>query len=70
MHRRTLLKTAGTLAVAAVTGAAAGSQNGAWVLASPSNSSLSAPPPGGSFDCPSLTFTVVHPNDHWSAHVS
>jgi hypothetical protein len=46
------------------------SRNGSWVPAAPSNSSLDAPPPGSAFDCPSMTFTVVHANDDWSARTS
>jgi hypothetical protein len=42
-------------------------QNGVWVPARPSNSSLASPPPGSRFDCPSLTFSVVHANDAWRA---
>lgn len=43
------------------------SQNGAWAAATAANSSLAAPPSGSSFDCPALTFSVVHANDHWLA---
>jgi hypothetical protein len=46
------------------------SRNGSWVPAAPSNSGLDAPPPGSAFDCPSMTFTVVHANDDWSARTS
>jgi len=42
-------------------------QNGAWVPAAPGNSSLSSPPAGSRFDCPSLTFSIVHANDAWRA---
>ncbi|HEV8563153.1 MAG TPA: carbohydrate-binding protein [Actinophytocola sp.] len=44
-------------------------QNGTWVPASSSNSSLSSPPAGSRFDCPSLTFTIVHANDDWIARI-
>ncbi|TDV42204.1 carbohydrate-binding protein [Actinophytocola oryzae] len=44
-------------------------QNGNWVPASPTNSSLASPPSGSRFDCPSLTFSVVHANDAWRAQV-
>jgi len=42
-------------------------QNGAWVPASPANSSLASPPAGSRFDCPSMTFSIVHANDAWRA---
>jgi hypothetical protein len=44
-------------------------QNGSWVAASTANSSLSRPPAGSAFDCPSLTFTTVHANDHWLGQI-
>jgi hypothetical protein len=45
------------------------SQNGAWTPANTANSSLSNPPAGSTFDCPSLTFTRVSANDHWLARI-
>jgi hypothetical protein len=43
------------------------SQGGAWTPANATNSSLSKPPPGSAYDCPSLTLTVGHANDNWIA---
>lgn len=45
-------------------------QNGTWVPADSTNSDLAAPVAGSTFDCPSLTFTKVHANDHWLAEIS
>lgn len=42
-------------------------QNGTWVAANTSNSSLAAPPAGSRFDCPSLTFSILRANDAWRA---
>jgi len=42
-------------------------QGGAWVPASPANSSLASPPSGSRFDCPAMAFSVVHANDAWRA---
>lgn len=42
-------------------------QNGSWVPANSSNSSLASPPPGTRFDCPSLTFSILRANDAWRA---
>jgi hypothetical protein len=42
-------------------------QGGAWVPASPASSSLASPPAGSRFDCPSMTFSVLHANDAWRA---
>jgi hypothetical protein len=44
-------------------------QGGTWVQASPSTGSLSTPPARTRFDCPQLTFSIVHANDDWSARV-
>jgi hypothetical protein len=30
---------------------------------------VGTPPAGSAYDCPSLTFTVVHANDDWSATI-
>jgi hypothetical protein len=39
---------------------------GTWTPATTANSSTDGPPPtGSSFLCPSLTFSMVHANDHW-----
>jgi hypothetical protein len=40
-----------------------------WVPVTPSNSTAPAPTPGSRLDCPSLTFTMVHPNDDWLAQI-
>ena len=44
---------------------------GVWTAANTSNSSPThrTPPPGSSYDCPGLTFTLTHPNDHWIAQI-
>jgi hypothetical protein len=44
-------------------------QGGAWTPADATNSSLSNPPAGSKFDCPSLTFTVGNRNDNWIAQI-
>jgi hypothetical protein len=45
--------------------------NNAWTPATPANSRPThrTIPPGTAYDCPSLTFTLVHANDHWTAQV-
>ncbi|MEU3786872.1 carbohydrate-binding protein [Streptomyces sp900129855] len=42
-----------------------------WTPATAGNSTPDSdpPPPGGDFDCPSLTFALNHPNDDWTARV-
>jgi hypothetical protein len=40
-------------------------KNDGWVAADDSNSDLGTPPAGSTFNCPKLTFTAVHDNDHW-----
>jgi hypothetical protein len=42
-----------------------------WTPASPANSRPTQPtiPPGSAYDCPALTFSMVHPNDHWTARI-
>jgi hypothetical protein len=40
-----------------------------WTAASPSNTTASTPPAGSRLDCPSLHFTVAHPNDDWVAQI-
>jgi hypothetical protein len=45
------------------------SQNGTWTAANTSNSSLSNPPSGTSFDCPALAFSTIHANDHWIGRI-
>ena len=41
--------------------------NSAWTAATAANAPAdsSTPPAGSRFDCPPLTFSIVHPNDHW-----
>lgn len=45
--------------------------NNAWTPAGTANSRPThrTIPPGSAYDCPSLTFTLLHPNDHWTAQV-
>lgn len=42
-----------------------------WTPASSSNSTpdSSTPPSGSTLDCPSLSISLTHPNDHWTAHI-
>jgi hypothetical protein len=44
-------------------------KNGGWVAADDTNSDLGTPPSGSTFNCPKLTFTPVHQNDHWIATI-
>ncbi|NUR70541.1 MAG: hypothetical protein HOU81_06955 [Hamadaea sp.] len=40
--------------------------NGVWTAANTTNAPTDgAVPSGSAFDCPALTFSVVHPNDNW-----
>jgi hypothetical protein len=40
-----------------------------WTPATPANTSAGTPPAGSRLDCPSLSFTVAHPNDDWRAQI-
>jgi hypothetical protein len=43
---------------------------GTWTPATPAvTDPVGTPPAGSTFDCPSLTFTVVHANDDWVATI-
>ncbi|WP_051367269.1 carbohydrate-binding protein [Hamadaea tsunoensis] len=43
-----------------------------WVAAAPGNSQVdpAGTPSGSAYDCPSLSFTLAHANDHWTAQLS
>jgi hypothetical protein len=45
--------------------------NSTWSAATSANSYSygDPPPPGSQFDCPALTFTMVHANDDWTAQI-